>query len=61
MPCYKLTCDSIEFDSYTNNEEWLNYLHSLNPKMKKKEFFKDYYFDLELETFSNAFYTKNNR
>lgn len=58
MPCYKLTCDNSELDSYENNDEWLKYLETLNPKMKKKDFFKNYYFDLHLETFSNAFYTR---
>lgn len=61
MPCYKITCDNMELDLYENNEDWLDYLETLNPKMKKKEFFKDFCFNLELDSFSNAFYTKHNK
>ena len=58
MPCYKITCESNEFNTYINNDEWLNYLETLNPKMKKLEFFDKSNNDLTARSFSNAFYTK---
>lgn len=58
MPCFNLTCDDRELGIYGQNNEWLYYLESLNPKMKKKEFFKNVCFDLNRQSFSNAFYTK---
>ena len=58
MPCFKLTCDDRELGIYGQNNEWLYYLESLNPKMKKKDFFKNVCFDLNRQSFSNAFYTK---
>ena len=58
MPCFKLTCDDRELCRYGQNDEWLDYLGTLNPKMIKKEFFKNICFDLNRQSFSNAFYTK---
>lgn len=58
MPCYNLTCGSSEFFSYEDNGEWLEYLHNLNPKMKRKDFYKDFCFDSTLNSFSSFFYTK---
>ena len=58
MPCYKITCESSEFNTYKDNEEWLKYLETLNPKMMRKDFFGNSNNNLIARSFSNAFYTK---
>lgn len=59
IPCHMATCDDRELTYYEDESDWLNYLESLNPKMKRKIFFddNDCRFDSLLSSYSNAFYT----
>lgn len=58
IPCCTFSCDNKELMPYRNNQNWLNYLEALNPKMKKKVFFGKNNSGLLVNSFSNAFYTK---
>ena len=58
MPCYKITCDNSELIGYKDNEEWLDYLEKLNPKMKRKDFFDKNSSNILVKSFTSAFYTK---
>lgn len=59
IPCHMTTCDDRELAFYEDESSWLNYLESLNPKMKKKILFNtnDTSFDYLLSSYSNTFYT----
>lgn len=60
IPCYVLTCNNSELISYENEDVWLEYLETLNPKMKRKLFFgsENIEQDFLFSSYQNAFYTK---